>query len=154
MTEIFNLLDGELPPGKHTWHRHRFLNRSIGTERGALLASFGCFELAPGEAGPAYHYELTREEWLLVVSGEVTLRTPEGERVLSAGDVVCFLPGAEGAHAVRNAGDAPARFAMASTKEASRAIVYPDSDWVAVIGPGFERLLNLGDELEDWAGEL
>jgi uncharacterized cupin superfamily protein len=154
VTEVFNLLDGDLPPGNHTWDGHRFLNRSLGTERGATLASVGCFELAPGEAGPAYHYELTREEWLLVVSGEVTLRTPEGERALAAGDVVCFLPGAEGAHAVRNAGDVPARFAMASTKEASRAIVYPDSDRVAVIGPGFERLLKLGDEHEDWAGEL
>jgi len=78
VTEIFNLLDGDLPPAKHARDGHRFLNRSIGTELNASLASLGAFELAPGEAGPAYHYELMREEWLFVVSGEVTLRTPEG----------------------------------------------------------------------------
>jgi uncharacterized cupin superfamily protein len=153
VTEVFNLLDGELPPARHAREGHRFLNRSIGTERGASFASLGSYELAPGEAGPAYHYELTREEWLFVVSGEVTLRTPEGERVLSAGDVVCFLPGAEGAHSMRNAGDVPARFAMASTKEASRSIVYPDSDRIAVIGPGFKRMMKIGEDLEYWAGE-
>jgi uncharacterized cupin superfamily protein len=153
VTEIFNLLDGELAPAKHARDGHRFLNRSIGTEFDAKLASLGAYELGPGEAGPAYHYELTREEWLFVVSGEVTLRTPEGERVLSAGDVVCFLPGADGAHAMRNAGDVPARFAMASTKEESRSIVYPDTDRIAVIGPGFKRMMKIGSDLEYWEGE-
>jgi len=31
------------------------------------------YELPPGEAAWAYHYELQREEWLLVVSGEVVV---------------------------------------------------------------------------------
>jgi uncharacterized cupin superfamily protein len=153
MTEVFNLLDGDLPAAKHARAGHRLSNRSIGTELGASLASLGSYELPPGEAGPAYHYELTREEWLFVVAGEVTLRTPHGERVLRAGDVACFLPGAEGAHAMRNAGDVPARFAMVSTKEESRSIVYPDSDRIAVVGPGFKRMMKIGPDLEYWEGE-
>ena len=47
-----------------------------------------------------------------MVSGELTVRTPEGESVLRAGELACFPPGAAGAHAVRNDSAATARFAM------------------------------------------
>jgi uncharacterized cupin superfamily protein len=137
---IFNLADCELRR-----HERGFLNRSLGRELGAKHCSIGVYELAPGETGADYHFELTREEWLLVVAGEVTLRTPEGERVLRAGDVVAFLPGEAGAHQMRNDGDAPARLAMLSTKEESRSVVYPDNGKVAVVAPGFFRLLELGE---------
>jgi uncharacterized cupin superfamily protein len=140
VTDVFNLLDGELKPRKDG-----ILNRSCGTELGAALASIGVYELPPGGSGPEYHFELTREEWLFVVSGEVTLRTPAGERVLRAGDTTCFLPGPDSAHAMRNDGAVPARFGMASTKEESRAIVYPDAGRVFVVGPGFSKALELGE---------
>jgi uncharacterized cupin superfamily protein len=140
MSEVFNLLDGELES-----NGRGFLNRSLGTDHGATLASIGVYELPAGGAGPEYHFELTREEWLFVVSGEVTLRTPAGERVLRAGDVTCFLPGPDGAHAVRNDGTVPARFGMTSTKEESRATVYPDAGRVFVVGPGFSKALELGE---------
>jgi uncharacterized cupin superfamily protein len=153
VTEVVNLLECELPPEKHARDGHRFAGRSIGADAGAALASMSVYELPPGEAASAYHYELTREEWLVVVSGEVTLRTPDGERVLRAGDVVCFLPGAGGAHAMRNNGEVPARFAMPSTTEQSRSIVYPDSGRIAVVGAGFKRMMKLGEDLDYWAGE-
>ncbi len=66
------------------------------------LTGFGVYELEPGEATWPYHFELNEEEWLIVVAGEVTLRTPDGERILRVGDVVCFPAGAAGAHAMRN----------------------------------------------------
>ncbi len=56
------------------------------------------------------------------------MRTPDGERVLRAGDVVCFPPGAEGAHAVRNDIEAVARFAMPSSWAGEGYVaVLPDS---------------------------
>ncbi len=60
----------------------------------------------------AYHYEWGAEEWLIVLDGTPTLRTPEGEHALEPGDVVCFREGPEGAHNVRG----PGRVAMLSTK--------------------------------------
>jgi uncharacterized cupin superfamily protein len=137
---IFNLADGELQR-----HDRGFLNRSLGKDLDARHCSIGVFELAPGQTAADYHFELTHEEWLIVVSGELTLRTPEGERVLRAGDTVAFLPGEEGAHAMRNDGDMPARFAMPATREESRSVVYPDSRKVAVVAPGFFKLLELGE---------
>jgi uncharacterized cupin superfamily protein len=153
LTNVFNLAELALPAARHSRAGHRFLNRSLGMELGASMLSLGCYELGPGEGAGAFHYELTREEWLLVITGEVTLRTLAGERILRSGDIVCFRPGADGAHSMRNAGDSPARFVMGSTKEESRAIVYPDSDRMAVIGPGFKRMMKIGDDLEYWEGE-
>jgi uncharacterized cupin superfamily protein len=137
---IFNLADGELAR-----HDRGFLNRSLGKDLGAQHCSIGVYELAPGESAADYHFELTREEWLIVVAGELTLRTPTAERVLRAGDTVAFVAGEEGAHSVRNTGDTPARYAMPSTREESRSVVYPDAGKVAVVAPGFFKLLELGE---------
>jgi uncharacterized cupin superfamily protein len=154
MSRVVNLRDAELEPARHARDGHRYANRSLGAELGATLASWGLYELGPGQAAGAYHYELNREEWLLVVSGEVTLRTPAGERVLRAGDIVCFPLGPDGAHSMRNDGAEPARFAMPSTvPRAAWSIVYPDSERVAVVGPGFKRMMRIGEDLSYWEGE-
>jgi uncharacterized cupin superfamily protein len=154
MSRVVNLLDAELEAARHARDGHRYANRSLGAEVGAALASWGLYELGPGQAAGAYHYELNREEWLLVVSGEVTLRTPGGERVLRPGDIVCFPLGPDGAHSMRNDGAQPARFAMPSTvPHAAWSIVYPDSERVAVVGPGFKRMMRIGEDLSYWEGE-
>jgi uncharacterized cupin superfamily protein len=64
-----------------------------------------------GEAICPYHFDRGDEEWPIVVPGTPTVRTPNGEHTLEPGGVVCFPVGPEGAHRVRNAGDATARVA-------------------------------------------
>jgi len=80
----------------------------------------------------------------------VTLRSPDGERTLRAGDVVCFPEGPAGAHAVRNDSDATARFAMPSVDEPTNAAIYPDTGSFALHGPDFEHRAKLGDPTEYW----
>lgn len=155
MSRVFNLLALELseprepaPPG------HRFLVRSLTAEVGATLTGCAVYEVEPGEATWPYHFELNEEEWLVVVTGELTLRTPEGERVLRAGDVACFPAGAAGAHAVRNDGDAVARFLMPSSAAPyGDACVYPDSGTFKLAGPGFVHRGRLGEQVDYWEGE-
>jgi uncharacterized cupin superfamily protein len=89
------------------------------------------YDLDPGESSSPYHYEYA-EEWLLVVDGEVVLRTPDGERELARGDLVCFPPGPAGAHKVMNRSDAPARTLLFSNARVPAVSVYPDSDKVGV----------------------
>jgi uncharacterized cupin superfamily protein len=112
------------------------------------------YDLEPGQSTWPYHFELNEEEWLIVVSGELTLRTPGGERVLRAGEVACFPPGATGAHSVRNDGAVTSRFAMpSSVAPLGDATVYPDSGKFKLYGPGFSHRGRLGDPLEYWEGE-
>ena len=63
---------------------------------------------------------------MIVLRGTPALRTPEGERVLDEGDVVFFPVGPDGAHAVRNDTNEPARFVMVSDHPSPEVAEYPD----------------------------
>jgi uncharacterized cupin superfamily protein len=154
--EVFNLLDGELEAG-------RFQDRSgygwrgatLGERLGAKLLGMSVYELEPGQRTFPYHYHLGMEEWLLVLSGTLTLRAPDGEQVLGAGDTVAFPDGPEGAHQIRNDGDAAARVAILSTKPEMGAAVYPDSGKLALRAPalGEQHLVRDAPQLDYWDGE-
>jgi uncharacterized cupin superfamily protein len=155
VTRVFNLRELELaeprepaPPG------HGFRVRSLGADAGAAQTGCSVYEVDPGQATWPYHFELNEEEWLIVIAGELTLRTPDGERRLRAGDVACFAAGAAGAHAVRNDSEQTARFAMPSSVSVyGDACVYPDSGKFKLAGPGFLHRGHLGDEVPYWEGE-
>jgi uncharacterized cupin superfamily protein len=55
------------------------------------------------------------EELLIVLDGELELRTPEGKRAVSRGAVVGFPAGPAGAHRLRNVSDSQARYLLVST---------------------------------------
>jgi uncharacterized cupin superfamily protein len=93
--------------------------------------------LDPGQAVCPYHYEYA-EEWLLVLDGEVVVRTLDGEEPAVRGDAVCFPAGPEGAHKVANHGEAPARIVMFSSSRRPAVAVYPDSDKIGVFPPNPE----------------
>jgi len=104
----------------------------LGPLLGAKETGISVYELPPGQAICPYHYECGEEEWLLVLAGTPTLRTPAGEERLGPWDVACFRRGPEGAHGVRNETDEPARVLMFSTVVTPSATVYPDSDKVGI----------------------
>jgi uncharacterized cupin superfamily protein len=151
--EPFNLARGETEPVETPdgFHSRRV---SIGERLGASMLGMSVLDLEPGERTWPYHYELAEEEWLLVVAGEPTLRDADGEQRLRRGDVVCFPPGPDGAHQVRNDTDEPVRVAFFSdVATGADACVYPDSDKVKVAGPGITRRVRFSPELEYWERE-
>ena len=98
------------------------------------------YDLAPGEAVCPYHFHWGDEEWLIVVAGTPTLRTPEGERTLEPGDVACFPVGPAGAHRVGNSSEGPVRVALFSNTHEFGIIEYPDSDKIGIWGRRDEAL--------------
>jgi uncharacterized cupin superfamily protein len=118
--------DSDDPPGFRSG-MFRF-----GPMVGASQLGATVYELPPGQAICPYHYEYAEEEWLLVLEGRPTVRDPEGSERLEPWDAVCFTPGPEGAHAVRNETDEAVRVLMFSTVVYPAATVYPDSDKIAV----------------------
>ena len=99
---------------------------------GAGATGISIYELPPGQAICPYHYEYAEEEWLIVLEGTPTLRTPSGTSQLSAWDVCFFPTGPSGAHGVRNETDSVARVMMFSDVKWPAATVYPDSDKVGI----------------------
>jgi uncharacterized cupin superfamily protein len=104
----------------------------LGKLLGAKESAATVYELPPGQAICPYHWECGEEEWLLVLSGNPTLRHAEGSERLDPWDAVCFPRGPEGAHGVRNETDATVRVLMFSTVAVPTATVYPDSDKVGI----------------------
>src|SRR6266498_2857075 len=65
----------------------------VGDRAGAELFGASVYELEPGQKTFPYHWQYVEEEMLIVLDGEPTLRTPEGERRLSRGVAVVFRRG-------------------------------------------------------------
>ena len=123
MTESFNLASGALP-NELTRDGWRTRSVRVGDELGATMIGGSVYELPADERSCPYHFHHGVEEWLIVVAGAPTLRTPDGTRTLGPGDVVCFPPGAAGAHDVVG----PGRVLILSTGSPTSVSVYPDSD--------------------------
>jgi uncharacterized cupin superfamily protein len=106
--------------------------RTVGEEFGAVNWGATLYELAPGSRTGRYHWHFGEEEWLVVVSGAPTLRTPEGERRLRPWDAVVFVRGEAGAHEIRNDTDERVRVLVCSSTSDPEVTVYPDDAEVAV----------------------
>jgi uncharacterized cupin superfamily protein len=153
--EIFNLFSGEPDDlsTEQTPDGFRCNAVKIGEKIGASRLEMSVYDLPAGQAICAYHFEWTDEEWLVVIAGTATLRSPEGERTLEPGDVVCFPVGPAGAHLVRNNGEGVVRVAILSTKNDVVIAEYPDSDKVGVWAGGTHYMLRRSDHLDYWDGE-
>ena len=107
----------------------------IGRRLGGELIGATMFEVEPGWRS-VYHLHHGNEELLLVVDGTPTVRTDEGERALNPGDVVLFRRGPDGAHAVSNRSDAPARFVVFSSMVEPDVVEQPEAGTVGVFAGG------------------
>lgn len=91
----------------------------------------GLYELLPGQTQCPYHFHHGNDEALIVLSGRPTLRTPDGERELAAGDVAHFPTGPSGAHQMVNRSGEPARYVIAAVHVSPEVVEYPDSGKLA-----------------------
>jgi uncharacterized cupin superfamily protein len=152
--EIFNLYGDE-------WDRveerpgWRIKDAHVGMRLGAELLGGSLYELEPGDRLGPYHTHHANEEWVIVVRGRPTLRTPEGERELREGDVACFPRGKDGAHQVSNRTDGPIRVLMLSSLIFPEVVEYLDSGKIGARDAKGERLLlsRPGPMLDYWDGE-
>jgi uncharacterized cupin superfamily protein len=125
----------------------RHVAASVGRRLGARRIGASVYQAEAGLPIWPYHYHHGIEEWLYVIAGAPVLREPAGERVLTAGDLVCFPSGHVGAHTLKG----PGRFVIF---DAGRDVepymsVYPDSDKVS--GP--QGILLRSSAVGYWHGE-
>jgi uncharacterized cupin superfamily protein len=106
--------------------------RRLERVRGETLAA-AVWELDPG-ASLVYHFHHAAREWLLVLRGQLTLRTHEGERELGEGDAVAFARGRDGAHGMTNRSQEPVRYVVVAHHDSPDVIEYPDEGRIAIMG--------------------
>ena len=125
----------------------------LGPDIGARHLAGSLYEIPPGPHAWPYHWEATQEEWLLVLSGTPTVRTPDGEEQLERGDLVCFPVGPDGAHQVLNRSAATCRVLMLSNRDPVNVVVYPDSGKVGVRTPWMHPNFPESAAVDYWEGE-
>jgi uncharacterized cupin superfamily protein len=147
MNEVVNLRT--CGPGEELEHGpfHHF-DLPLGPLLRAELLGCSVYDVPPGGRNWPYHFHVGNEEWLIVVSGRPTLRTPAGERELEPGDIVSFPEGESGAHDVSNRSDENVRVAIFSTLRKG----YPEYPDAGKVGAG-GRYFRLADAVDYFDGE-
>jgi uncharacterized cupin superfamily protein len=127
----------------------------VGQRIGGELLGATMSEVEPGSRLWPYHTHHLNEEWVVVLRGEPTLRTPEGEHVLKEGDVVCCPRGKDGAHQIINRTDSPIRVLMLSSMIRGEIIEYLDTGKVLAKDAEDEDIMfaRPGPTVEYWEGE-
>jgi uncharacterized cupin superfamily protein len=138
----FNLFSGQTDEVPLEAPGHPGRAARVGSKLGASRLGMSVYDVPAGEAIGPYHFEWTDEEWLIVLEGQVTLRTPEGMQEIGPGEVVCFPAGPAGAHQIRNAHDAQVRVAIISTKNEFGIVEYPEIEKVGIWAGDEHYVLN------------
>jgi uncharacterized cupin superfamily protein len=104
--------------GRKTW----MLTKQFG------LMQFGVnrVELPPGGWSTQRHWHKTNDEAVIVISGELTLVTDDGEEILRAGDCVGFKAGDRNAHHMQNRGTEPAIYYDIGGRDSWDVSTFPD----------------------------
>jgi uncharacterized cupin superfamily protein len=146
-----NLLTVEVQKDADDPDGYRTSYARVGPLVEAQQLGLSVYELPAGQSICPYHYENAEEEWLIVLTGRPTLRTPDGEQELGPWDCAFFPTGEAGAHKVTNRTGETVRVCIWSNRLPVATSVYPDSEKVGAWPPG--KLFRLADAVDYWEGE-
>jgi uncharacterized cupin superfamily protein len=115
----------------------------------AGISQYGAYlqTLQPGAKSSMRHWHEKEDEFLFVVSGQVTVVENDGPHVLAPGDAACWPAGVQNAHHVLNESSQPCSYLMVGTRLTHDVCHYPDAG---------KTLYTEGEEwrLEDASGHV
>ena len=144
--------DGE---HKHSFELQRSTISSPFSTGGKLEVYF--YTIPPGKTNYPYHYHTANEEVFYIMSGQGTLRTPEGEKIVSEGDVIVMPAHENGAHKLINTSkNAPLVYLEVKTSTIPEICVQPDSEKFVLIAPPkvFGKTFKINSEINYLTGEF
>nr|WP_275297772.1 cupin domain-containing protein [Clostridium sp. YIM B02551] len=107
--------------------------------------------LDPGKYSYPYHFHRNSEELFIIISGEVTLRTPKEFLILNEGDIVFFEMGPSGAHQLYNHTTEPCKFLDIRTVFGLDVCEYPDSGKINILP--YEEIYESSAKVDYYKGE-
>ncbi len=133
----------------YEYFRRKFI--PFGAAENALVS---IYEIPPGKAAYPYHFHHCNEETFYILSGRGILKTPEGERPVSAGELIFFPTGPEGAHKLTNSSETENLVYLDfDVVHAVDITEYPDSDKIAIWGKGINQLYPKSSQTDYYDGE-
>jgi uncharacterized cupin superfamily protein len=104
------------------------IKRALGDAGGLTQFGVNLTTLDPGAISALRHWHSAEDEFVYVLSGEVTLITDAGSETLSAGMAAAFPAGNADAHQITNRSGTAATYLEIGTRATDDEITYPDDD--------------------------
>lgn len=134
---------------KYEYFRRKFI--SFGDAKNTLVS---VYEIPPLKSAYPYHYHHENEETFYIISGSGALKTPNGERTVTAGELLFFPTGPEGAHMLTNCSETEKLVYMDfDVVHDIDVAVYPDSDKIGVWGMGINKIFRQSGNVDYYHGE-
>lgn len=133
----------------YEYYRRDFVPRGYA---GETMVSI--YEIPPLKSAYPYHYHHKNEETFYILSGEGVLKTPEGERKVTAGELLFFPANENGAHKLTNTSSTEnlvyLDFDVVHDLDVA---VYPDSGKIGVWGKGVNKVYKMDETVDYYEGE-
>lgn len=104
----------------------RVLTTRLGDAGGLTQFGVSLQMLEPGAKASVRHWHRHVDEFLFVVSGEVTVTEDDGAHVLGPGDAACWPAGVPNGHTVANRSAWPCTYLVVGTRGPDNSGVYVD----------------------------
>ena len=155
MSEIKHMKIEDFPVSHKCEHDgYEYFRRKFVPYGGAEHTVASVYEIPPGKSPYPYHYHHKNEETFYILSGEGILKTPQGERMVKAGELLFFPTGPEGAHKITNSSETEMLVYLDFDVVHDIDIaVYPDSDKIGIWGKGINQLYAQSSNVDYYDGE-
>ena len=100
----------------------------LGDAAGLTQYGVNLVRLKPGAWSSQRHWHIAQDEFIYILSGEVTLVTNAGAEILRAGDCAGFKAGDEDGHHLQNHSNVDATFLEMGTRRPDDGTYYSDID--------------------------
>lgn len=129
------------------WH----MSPRLGTLVNSKYLEFYIVSLDSGKYSFPYHFHRASEELFMIISGEATLRTPEGLEKVVKGDIIFFEEGPSSAHQLYNHSDSPCVYLDLRTTFGIDVCEYPDSGKINILP--FQEVFESSSKVDYYKGE-
>ena len=105
----------------------------LGDAAGLTQYGVNFVRLKPGAWSSQRHWHIAQDEFIYILSGEVTLVTNAGEEILRAGDCAGFKAGDDNGHHLQNRSNADVTFLEIGTRLSGDGAYYSDIDMMVPV---------------------
>lgn len=131
-----------------------YIKRDFVPIKSAKQCTVAVYEIMPGNSAYPYHFHAQNEEVFYIISGEGALKTPEGVKMVRAGDIIYFPSGEPGAHKLTNTSETERLIYIDfDTLNAVDVAQYPDSGKIAIWGMNINKVFNADTNVGYYEGE-
>lgn len=155
MDEIIKARTNDIPVKHKSEHDgFEYFKREIVSRGSASQCTISVYEIPPGKSAYPYHYHTRNEEVFYIISGFGNLKTPSGNKEISAGDFLFFPPNEKGAHKLTNISDTEMLvYIDFDTKNEIDVAFYPDSGKIGIWGKNINQVYKVNKQTEYYDGE-